>query len=298
MFREKLYKKDNKGGVRVWWAEIEPERYRTHSGLVEGKITQSGWTYPIEKNVGKANATSIEQQVVAEVNSMYVYQLNQGKYHASIDTIDSGANYIECQLAEKFNMDRHNQYPYIAQPKLNGARGLGVDRNLQTRNGKEIVSCPHINCDVRSFQEKFPDYILDGELYNHKLHDKFELLMTLIRKTKGVTEEHIMETEENVFFYVYDVITPIEMTVEERIKFLEDNVYDKYPSIRRVEHTVVNDIDETLSLLDKYIADGYEGLMLRNKVSLYQNKRTHDLVKVKKFMDEEVTILDIIEGKG
>lgn len=299
MTMKKLYKKDRKGNMRVWWAETKEDGYRTHSGLVDGKTVVSGWVYPTEKNIGKTNATTVKEQVDIEVEAMYVYQKHQGKYHENESDTDDGASFVECMLAEKFDPERHDSYPYLAQPKLNGARGLGVDSDtLQTRNGKLHVSCPHILKDIEKFQEEFPDYILDGELYNHELHDNFEGLMSLIRKSKNVTEQHMMETEENVFFYVYDVITPQPLPVEERIKFLQEHVYNKFEYIRTVEAKLVNNLDEVLSLLDSYLDDKYEGLMLRKLGSTYQSGRTNDLVKVKKFLDQEVTIIGFIEGKG
>lgn len=296
---KKLYKKDRIGNTRVWWMEYDDEKYRTCSGILNGAIVESGWVYPSQKNVGKSNETSVKAQVLSEIESQYDYQLVQGKYHESIDTIDNGASYVECQLAEKYNPEKMNNFPYIVQPKFNGARALGVDEwTLQTRKGKRHVSCPHILEDIAEFQDKFPDYILDGELYNHELKYDFEELMSLIRKSKNVDAEHVNKTRNKVFFYVYDVITPEPMAFEDRLKFLQDNVYGKYKYIRESETEIVNSHEEILEVLEKHLSLGYEGTMLRNPKSYYQGNRTNDLVKVKKFLDEEATVVDIIEGVG
>ena len=50
---QKLYKIDTKGKTRVWWMEYDNEKYRTHSGIDDGKIVVSGWQYPEAKNVGR-----------------------------------------------------------------------------------------------------------------------------------------------------------------------------------------------------------------------------------------------------
>ena len=47
----------------------------------------------------------------------------------------------------------------------------------------------------------------------------------------------------------------------------------------------------------KYVEHGYEGQMLRLD-SLYENKRSKSLLKHKSFVDEEYTIIDIVEGEG
>ncbi len=55
--------------------------------------------------------------------------------------------------------------------------------------------------------------------------------------------------------------------------------------------------DEVIGLYEKYVNDGYEGQMLRLN-SMYENKRSKNLLKHKSFVDEEYTILDIVEGEG
>lgn len=299
MEEKKLFKKDKNDNIRVWWIEYDDEKYRTVSGVYEGKMVYSGWTYPTAKNLGKANSTTIKEQVICEVNSCYEYQLNQGKYHDSIDKIDEGSSYVECMLAEKYDPKKHKKFPYIGQCKLDGARALGVDFiTLQTRKGKRHVSCPHILVDIEEFQEKFPDYILDGELYNHDLKDNFEELMSMIRKSKNITEEDLQMTKERVFFYVYDVITPEPMSTEDRIKFLEENVYGKYKSIRKVEWKYLNDMDEVEEFLAKNLENGYEGSMLRDPKSYYMSNRSISLLKHKTFGDMECEVVEINEGLG
>jgi len=44
--------------------------------------------------------------------------------------------------------------------------------------------------------------------------------------------------------------------------------------------------------LDKLTGVGAEGVMVRNPESLYENKRSTNLLKVKKFDDAEATVYD------
>lgn len=299
MKREPLYKKDRKGNMRVWWAEYGDTSYWTSSGILGGAITTTQSTVVEQKNVGKANETSLQEQVLKEVDALYVYQRHQGKYHNSPDEAENGAIFVECLLADTYNKKKHVNFPYLGQPKLDGARALGVDGDtLQTRNGKLHVSCPHINADIERFQEEYPGWILDGELYNHDLKHDFEKLMSLVRKSKNVTDEVISETRDKVFLYVYDVIPPNPMTFEERYKFLKNNVYGKYEFIRQVPTIVINDVDEADAALANFMEEGYEGLMLREGDSFYQSGRNKTLIKYKVFIDVEATLLDIEEGIG
>lgn len=297
MEREKLYKIDSKGKTRVWWIEYDDEKFRTHSGLLDGKIVTSGWVYPEEKNVGRANATTISEQVISEVQSKYEARQYQGKYHPTIDEANSGAKFVECMLAEKYKAGKTKDFPYYSQPKLDGVRCLVQEEGMQTRNGKAFLSSPHIRFELEGFFEEFPDYILDGELYNHDLKDDFEKIISLARKTKPKPED-IVESAKMVEYHVYDVITPEPMTYEERLEFINTHVKDKFKMINAVPAYIVEDVDEVEEKLGEYLEDGYEGQMLRKGNAPYEHRRSKSLIKHKMFEDGEFKIVDIVEGKG
>jgi len=298
MEREKLYKIDTKGKTRVWWMEYDEEKYRTHSGILDGAIVTSGWQYPEEKNIGKVNATTVAQQVIAEVASKYETQTYQGKYHPAVNEASKGAKFIECMLAEKFDPKKTKDYPYFSQPKLDGVRCLVSEDMMQTRNGKEFKSSPHIRSELDAFFEKFPDYILDGELYNHDLKDDFEKIISLARKTKP-TDEDIIESRNMVQFHVYDVITPQPMSYTERKQFIDNHVLGLYESVRVVHTTIVSNLEEAEKKLGEYLEAGYEGQMLRKDDNTqYEHRRSKSLLKHKNFEDAEFEIVEIIEGKG
>jgi DNA ligase-1 len=47
-----------------------------------------------------------------------------------------------------------------------------------------------------------------------------------------------------------------------------------------------------------YVAEGFEGIMLRNKTGLYKNSRSADLQKYKEFFDDEYEVVNYKEGEG
>lgn len=295
--REKLYKIDTKGNIRVWWMDYDDEKYRACSGILGGAIVESGWQYPTEKNIGKTNATTIAEQVKAEIASKYENQMYQGKYHLSVEDTNKGAKFIECMLAEKFDPKKTKDYPYYSQPKLDGVRCLVSLDGMQTRNGKPFVSSPHIQESLEYFFELYPDYILDGELYNHDLKSDFEKIISLARKTKPTTED-LAESRELVQYHVYDIITPEPMTYEERMQFLNNSPLGVYMAIRIVPTCVVNNLEEAEAKLGEYLEAGYEGQMLRKSEFAYEHRRSKSLLKHKMFEDAEFEIVQLIEGKG
>ena len=301
---QKLFKVDTKGKTRVWWMEYDNEKYRTHSGIDGGKIVVSGWQYPEAKNVGRANETSVKEQVELEVISQLTKKSAQGKYHASKNTAAKGAKFHECMLADKYNPKKHTDFPYYSQPKLDGVRCLVSKYGMQSRNGKPIVSAPHILEALHPFFDKHPDVVLDGELYNHELKDNFEKIISLVRKTKP-TAEDLEESKELVQYHVYDCI--MDGTYDTRLAMLfnlptltfhqSHVLYLRHPIVK-VHTRLIYDEDDLNHFLGEYLEQGFEGQMLRVPDSPYEGKRSKFLIKHKEFEDEEFEIVSIEEGKG
>lgn len=294
---QQLYKIDTKGKTRVWWIEYDEEKYRTHAGILDGKIVVSGWQRPTEKNVGRSNATTVAEQVIAEVHAEYEKKQNQGKYHAELSNAAFGANFIECMLASKFDDKKHKQYPYLSQPKLDGIRCIVSKAGMQSRQGKPITSCPHIMEALGPFFQAFPDAVLDGELYNHDLRDNFEKIVSLVRKTKPTTADYI-EASKLVQYHVYDCV--MDAPFVDRLGFINQFDYKSryYPIVQGVTTKDVFDEHDIETMLGHYLEMGYEGQMLRVMNSPYEGKRSKNLIKHKEFEDDEFEIVSMEEGKG
>lgn len=296
-----VYKKDKKGNIQQWSIEVDGNKFRTHEGLVNGKITTSEWTVCKGKSIGKKNETTPEQQALLESESKLKSKLENGYYH-NIKDAGKGTDWIEPMLAEKF-ADYGDKIlstlstlsPVYSQPKLDGIRCIATRSGLFSRKGKPIVAVPHIEKVMMYLLITHPNVIaFDGELYNHDLKEDFNKITSVVRKTK-LTKEDLEQSEKLIQYHIYDCITANQSSFEERLGIIleQDEAY-----IRIVPtHKIVSE-----QALDRwytqYQIDGYEGQMIRDPKSLYEHKRTKSLIKRKEFMDEEFTILDIEEGIG
>ena len=65
-----------------------------------------------------------------------------------------------------------------------------------------------------------------------------------------------------------------------------------------LEHKVCKSKEHLMEELDSVIAKGGEGVMLRDPESLYENRRSASLLKVKKFDDAEATVTGHERGTG
>jgi len=189
--------------------------------------------------------------------------------------------------------------PTFIQPKLDGVRcTIQYDRGIVTawsRTGKEWKNIEHIKSNVYRFFDKYPNVILDGELYNHDFKDDFEQIISMVRKTKPTPEARV-KSAENVQFHCYDIIDE-ELPFNQRIEFVTESLMLLGNSVETVDTVMVFNEDEAQSIHRSNLKKGYEGSIVRTN-DTYQCKRSHNLRKFKDFQDAEATIVDWVEGKG
>ena len=325
-----LYKRDKKGKVRAWTIEHDDVSYWTISGIYpDGKMTKTAPTFVEQKNVGKTNETSLEQQVLNEVASKIQYQIDQGFTY----DIPTEEKRFEVSLANKYQ-DRIEKnkldFPYIVEPKLDGVRCYikMVDGEIRmfSRKHKEFVACPHIkeNEFVKKFFETYPDAILDGELYNHELKDDFNKIVSLVKKSKPKAED-LEESAKMVQYHCFDSYYPSEpqlLYLERKTRLLDifeqngwvghhlddvnkDSFYLIGPGwvhyfIGGWKLESANEAyNETLveHYIKAIVNRGYEGIMLKKNVPYFFG-RSFDMLKYKKFFDKEYRIVDFEEGNG
>ena len=202
--------------------------------------------------------------------------------------------------------------PIFIQPKLDGVRCLiqYENRPIETddlsgqltenivvaysRTGKEWKNIDHILEQLQPYFFKYPDVILDGELYNHDLRDNFEKIISLVRKTKP-TDEDRLEASELTQFHCYDIIDETK-TFEERNNFITKELPISYC----IKQLMTYEIYDEKAAKERHrinLKAGYEGSIVRAN-DPYHCKRSHNLRKFKDFHDAEATLLAWVEGKG
>jgi len=294
-----IYKTAKTGKPQQWQIIVDGDSFYTEAGQVGGVITRSLPTVCKPKNVGRANATTAEEQAQLEAESKHNKRLERG-YTTNIANADAGPAFYEPMLAQKYDKDNF-EFPAYVQRKSDGIRAIITKDGAFTRNGKRHMCIPHILKALAPVFVKMPDAILDGELYNHDLHDNFNKISSLIRKTKP-TEEDLVETAKLVEFHCYDSPrignhkedAPFSQRRAARVLALKGL---NASCVKLVETLMVNNHDEVEKYHEQFVAEGYEGIMVRID-GPYENKRSKYLLKYKKFDTDEFTIEGIIPGTG
>jgi hypothetical protein len=197
---------------------------------------------------------------------------------------------------------------WYASRKIDGLRCLiymGDDGNLHTASRgamnydaamSDILEHPDL---IQLFKEN-PGLIMDGECYHHGY--TLQQLNSVARTQKTVIDYSILQ------FYWYDIVDT-NSTFEERWAFMQDLVdalnktsqfivfdperefKDGELRIQLVPQIVISGYDNMLDLHNKYVEEGWEGLVIRDPDKVYRpNGRTNDMIKIKCYKSEEFLI--------
>jgi DNA ligase 1 len=304
-----LYSRTSTGAIQQWVIEIDGPRFRVISGQQNGQAVTSEWTICKGKNTGKANETSDEEQALSEAQSKWDKKARMG-YTPDLKKVDSCMTYVEPMTARKLS-DRLKKIDWkkgvFVQNKYNGHRCVATSEGLtvilKTRTGKLYYSVPHISKDLEKFFSKYPEAVLDGELFNNELRTRLNEISSLLRQGEDVTAEDLKASEELIRFYVYDGYGFGEGLEQDSDYVIRKDFIDKaLPKFCKYCLTVKTDwaysIEEVNVIYNAYLKDEQEGAIIRIPNSGYENKRSNNLLKYKPVDDDECEIIKLIEGEG
>jgi hypothetical protein len=218
-----------------------------------------------------------------------------------------------CMLASAFDQKLIDKikFPAMVQLKLDGMRFNAIVRNgaveFRSRNGKEIqiadpsFALPFITMSAGT------DVVFDGELL---CRDRLGIVMD--RKTgNGILNKAVKGTQslaegQLVCAQLWDVIPfdtfnkgkgnlPYSQRFADLIR-LRSLANDH--RIEIVENTYVDTLDQARELFEKYLADGQEGIILKTKDMIWENKRSKHQIKFKGELECDLKVVDWVEGTG
>ena len=291
---QKLFIRDRKNKIRVWYIDRDVSSYRMISGIKDGKLVVSDWTHATKTNEGRSNERNEEQQAIFEIEAIYKKKKEEG--YSEVIPEHQQMNVISPMLAHEYEKEK-TIFPVFSQPKLDGIRCLVYKDKMVSRSNKEFVNTPHIIEDLQSVFENYPEIIaFDGELYNHSLKDDFNEIVSQVKKTKP-NEDTIKQSEKIIQFHIYDIIFNHKVLYNTRLYSIEKIVRDLKYSFN-VPTTLINSQEELDAKYSDYLEDGYEGQMIRAPYGEYEYFRSKTLLKRKEFMEDEYVIRDILPGLG
>lgn len=289
-----LYAPSSTGKTKVWriWAEevkqgaliVTEYGYEDSDDLQRAAVTiREG------KNLGRSNETTPFEQACSEAEAKWQKKKDKKYTEGSVKR----TKILLPMLAQDFKKREHAiEWPAFVQPKLNGVRCLarrkGDEIEYVSRGGKAFETLEHLTKPLLSMMRD--GEIFDGELFTREL--TFQQIVSAVKRQK--TENPDIA---KVQYWVYDLVDP-KAPFEMRTMLLGELVRPAkgivFVPTQRAAHK-----EGMLDLHQRFVADGFEGTIVRNRSGMYRcDFRSPDLQKYKDFIDEEFEIVGGKEGVG
>ena len=307
---------------------------RSIHGIRGGKMVTHDSDVTEGKNIGKKNETSAREQALLEAERDWTKKVKGGYAPAALpvkkklvrvekltstqvekeieisDSKEDVKKMLKPMLALEMDVeDPGVKFPAYIQPKLDGVRCL-----IYLQNGKLVFQSrqntiyepfehlvPELNTLLSSFKDQ-TDLILDGELYTHGM--AFEKITSIVRRSKTKHPDVL-----TIQYHIYDCFYSGDGNIQKN-KICYTDRYSalteafgksKYQNVVLVETHEVQTIDEVEKWHTHFttLPAPYEGVMIRGMNSPYkQQGRSKDLLKYKKFHDDEFVVIGHHEGTG
>lgn len=219
------------------------------------------------------------------------------------------SKHMLAKSSDKVSQATIDKVPYwYASIKIDGVRAAlyWKDGEIHTASrGGGDYDCAMMqfieNKELQDFFKVHPDFVLDGEIYKHGW--SLQKLSGEARRCETLNGSDFLE------FYLYDIMYP-EVDFETRLKLI--SIVEKSLNlgfnpnkewkpgelrIQIVPHEKVSGYKEIDALHDKYVEEGWEGVVIRDPSKEYGfGKRTNAMLKVKKYQEDEFMITGMQEG--
>ena len=220
-----------------------------------------------------------------------------------------------CMLCSPFEqklVDKIN-FPAYAQMKMDGMRFNAIVRDgkveFRSRNGKQIHLLGNLEKEFTALAGNI-DCVFDGELLvmldgDHQFADRQTGNGILNKANKGTISA---EEASMVHATVWDLIPYVAFVdgycltpYSKRFSTLQA-IVDKQKSagkkIWTVTSTIVQTLEEAQEIFQGYLADGYEGIILKDGAGEWEDKRSKTQIKFKGELECDLKIVAVEEGKG
>lgn len=328
-----LVTKDNKGKTRVVEISYEWDDAQ-HGFVIRRKTYQYGGKVTVQPEIwiykGKVKRT-VSEQARLEYNSHLKKYTDKGykllpssikinnavaveafvEEHLGNGVTDSNGfkKHMLAKQADKVATSVFDKIKYwYGSRKIDGVRCSfywkdGEVRTASRGGGDYDASTSFMrhNPKLIQFFEDHPDIVLDGELYKHgKSLQQISGAARLEKDTAGM---------DWLEYYIYDVMDSTK-TFEERLDILHDITDelnlgfnperewdDGELKFQIVPQETVVGWANIQKLHDKYVGEGFEGIVIRDPSKVYNfGGRTNAMIKVKMYKDAEFEIVGYSEG--
>jgi DNA ligase-1 len=289
-------------GQGLPWEAFKELAYLLHTRQLTGHDARDA--------IELALSASTQKQWNDWYRRILIKDLRCGVSEKTVNKVKKGAVPVfECMLShDGANHEKKIVGKKLLEPKLDGVRVITVinaeNRTVEqyTRNGKLLENFSHITAGLLEHIDDFErSYILDGEM----ISTSFQALMKQVHRKDNVKAD-------DAVLMLFDIIPLSEFKLgrsilgqRRRTKYLSNfkATFDKVGNIGIIPQIEV-DLDEWAGDFQfkefnkEAIANGYEGIMIKDPEAKYECKRSASWLKQKPFIEVSLTIIAVEEGTG
>lgn len=199
-------------------------------------------------------------------------------------------------------------FPIIASPKIDGIRCLGHGGKLFTKSMK-LVPNKYLQAFFKEIYDYIPEIgILDGEMVAGRPEDLTN--KEVFSKTTTAVMSHNIEIP--CTYWIFDDAQFPDIGYWDRLSLarhainrISSTVFTRYSkppiTFRLLESLICHSVEDILLCEEKWLEQGYEGIMLRNSERPYKfgdssvNPKQQHLLKFKRFEDAEGLVIGVKE---
>ena len=200
-------------------------------------------------------------------------------------------NIMRAVKFDKLNPRKH----YVIEPKIDGLRCVafveGQSVTLLSRNGLEFTSSDHLKPEILRLANG-QDLVFDGELTSGNFNES----ASAIKKK--------FSPNENTIFTIFDVLdkddwkSPARIYHHRRdllIRLFESRDFKK---LKITSSIPVQSEEEVFRVYGSFLANGYEGGMVKDTSGLYRQRKHRDWMKLKEVNEVDMVCEGLIQGEG
>lgn len=204
------------------------------------------------------------------------------------------------------------KWPAFVQLKCDGMRFNAIVKDgkceFKSRNGKTVDLLGNLEAEFVEASNG-NDCVFDGELLvadDDSVMNRQTGNGILNKAVKGTISP---QEASSVIAVIWDYI-PLEDFITGRcstpyfdrfgkvLELLEPNGTNKYGKVAAVESCLVYDYEQAKTLFDEYLEVGQEGIILKDRSGIWENKRVKSQIKFKGELECDLKVVDWEEGTG
>lgn len=188
-------------------------------------------------------------------------------------------------LCVPFSEERLRKWtpPYLVQPKIDGDRCITQSGILISSQGNVINNLMHINRELK--ERGLASVPLDGELYRHGW--KHQDIHSVVSRTVNPHPDSY-----KIQYHIFDIRLNF---VDQRGRIQAVERLAEYVAGSQIIYLVPSywaySLSDVMSYLEQFMAEGYEGIIVRDSGGFYLDRRSTQMMKYKPFKKDVYKVI-------